>query len=162
MAKGQERPYDASDLKELMDNTGGWARNWDDVLRYLHGPAVRDADFSKAEVPALIHDIEEIKNRGIKFSEDYRDTWKAISGEKADNLPPPEGIKKPPTDPIELEDKFLKGLSFPAAKKDVVKRAQSNKAPKRVTDVLEKIDDKMYRDMPGLLEAVGDKTWDHD
>ena len=49
MAKGKEHPYDASDLKELMDNTGGWAKSWNDVLRYLRGPAGRDADFAKVK-----------------------------------------------------------------------------------------------------------------
>lgn len=36
MAK--RRTYDDSDLKELMDNTGGWAHSRDDVLR--HAPSI--------------------------------------------------------------------------------------------------------------------------
>lgn len=162
MAQAKERPYDASDLKELMDNAGGWSKNWDDVLRYLHGPAERDADFAKDEVPALIEDIEDLKKRGFKFTTDYREIWQEITGEEGKDLPPPEGVKKPPTNPIELEDKYLKGLEFPASKGDVVAKAKANDAPERVLDVLKGIEDEQYKDMAALLEAVGDETWDHD
>lgn len=157
-----KRPYDSSDLKELMDNTGGWARSWDDVLRYLKGPAERDADFAKAEVPALIHDIEGLRDRKVPFDWDYRKAWHAITGERAANLPPPEGIKEPPTSPIELEDRYLKGLKFPADKDAVLATARRNKAPDRVTGVLERLKKKQFQDMPDLIESVGDLTWDHD
>jgi hypothetical protein len=160
MAK--QRTYDHSDLKELMDNTGGWARTWDDVLRYLRGPAVRDADFSKQEVPVLIEDIERLRDENVPFDWDYRKAWRAITGEKTDRLPPPEGVKEPPTNPIELEDRYLKGLHFPASKNAVLDRARKNNAPERVTQVLERLGKKELRDMPELLEAVGDLTWDHD
>jgi hypothetical protein len=158
----QQRAYDHSDLKELMDNTGGWARSWDDVLRYLRGEAVRDADFSKREVPALIEDIERLKDQRVSFDWDYRRAWQAITGEKTDGLPPPEGIKEPPTNPIELEDRYLTGLRFPAGKNAVLERARQNRAPERVTQVLERLKKKEFQDMPDLIEAVGDLTWDHD
>jgi hypothetical protein len=99
----KHRVYDHSDVKELMDNVGGWAGSWDDVLRYLNGPAGRDADFSKREVPMLIEDVEALKARGVPFDWDYRRAWHAITGERTDDLPPPEGIKAPPTNPIELD-----------------------------------------------------------
>jgi hypothetical protein len=159
---GAKRPYDASDLKELMDNTGGWARSWDDVLRYLKGPAERDADFSRAEVPALIHDIEGLRDRKVPFDWDYRKAWHEITGEPVADLPPPEGLVTPPTNPIELQDRYLAGLEFPADKDAVLAQARRNKAPARVTQVLERLKKKEYRDMPDLIEAVGDLTWDHD
>ncbi|PZG01556.1 DUF2795 domain-containing protein [Micromonospora deserti] len=158
----RQRTYDHSDVKELMDNTGGWARSWDDVLRYLRGPAVRDADFSKQEVPVLIEDIERLRNENVPFDWDYRKAWAAISGEKTSDLPPPEGIKEPPTNPIELEDRYLKGLDFPAGKDAVLDRARRNEAPERVTQVLGRVKKKEFTDLAELLEAVGDLTWDHD
>lgn len=160
MAK--QRTYDHSDLRELMDNTGGWARTWDDVLRYLRGPAVRDADFSKKEVPVLIEDIERLRDENVPFDWDYRKAWRAITGEKSEHLPPPEGVKEPPTNPIELEDRYLKGLHFPANKNAVLDQARKNNAPARVTQVLERLKKNEFEDMPELLEAVGDLTWDHD
>lgn len=160
MAK--QRAYDHSDLKELMDNTGGWAHSWDDVLRYLQGPAVRDADFAKREIPALVEDIKRLRDEKVRFDPDYRAAWRAITGEKATNLPPPEGLTEPPTNPIELEDRFLKGLEFPADRKTVLDRARRNKAPERVTQVLERLKDKQFEDLPDVIEAVGDLTWDHD
>jgi len=44
----------------------------------------------------------------------------------------------------------------------VLAQARRNKAPARVTQVLERLKKKEYRDMPDLIEAVGDLTWDHD
>lgn len=160
MAK--QRPYDHSDLKELMDNTGGWAHSWNDVLRYLKGPAVRDADFAKDEVPALIEDIDRLRDENVPFDWDYRKAWRAITGEQTGDLPPPEGVKEPPTNPIELEDRYLKGLGFPADKDAVLDRARRNNAPDRVTQVLERLKKKEFRDLPDLIESVGDLTWDHD
>jgi hypothetical protein len=162
VAKDKGRPYDASDLKELMDNAGGWAKNWDDVLLYLKGPAPYDADFVKDEVPALIKDVSDLKEHDADFTTDYRQVWHEISGESPKDMKPPEGVKEPKTNPRELEDKYLKGLKFPARRADVLKAAKDNDAPPRVMDVLKKVDDKAYRDMGMLIEEVGDLTWDHD
>jgi uncharacterized protein (UPF0335 family) len=159
-----KRPYDASDLKELMDNTGGWAKNWEEVLRYLRGPAVYDADFAKDEVPALIDDVKKLQEKGFKFTSDYREIWHEITGEKTEDLPEPEGRKKPPVNPLELEDKYLKGLGFPAKKSNVLAQARKNDSPERVIDTLQMLEEEEeeYKDMPRLLEAVGDVAWDHD
>ncbi|MCZ7574212.1 MAG: DUF2795 domain-containing protein [Ardenticatenaceae bacterium] len=162
MASEKQRPYDASDLKELMDNAGEWAKNWGDVLQYLRGPAQYDADFAKDEVPALMKDVENLKQRRVKFTTDYRKMWKEISGEEGKNLPPPEDVKKSATNPVELEDKYLKGLKFPASTSDVIANAKSHNAPERVMDVLKRIDDEQYQNMGRLLESVGDETRDHD
>lgn len=158
----QARAYDASDIRELMDNTGGWARNWDDVLRYLEGPAEKDSDFSKKEVPQLIEDVKTLKQEHAEFSTDYRTVWKELTGETADDLPPPEGVTKTQINPVELEDKYLRGLDFPAKKHDVVEQAEQKKAPSRVLDVLQRVESKEYREMAQLMESVGDVSWDHD
>lgn len=162
MSAQHPREYAASDLKELMDNTGGWARNWNDVLRYLEGPAVKDADFSRKEVPELIEDVERLKDKQVGFTTDYRKVWRELTGEKTDDLPPPEGVKEPAVDPLELEDRFLKGLAFPASKQDVVQHAEKKRAPGRVRKILQKIDAKQYKEMAEVQEAVGDVSWDHD
>ncbi|HEY8476663.1 MAG TPA: DUF2795 domain-containing protein [Chloroflexota bacterium] len=162
MVGTRKRPYDHSDLKELMDNVGGWAESWDHVLRYLRGPARYDADFAEDEVPALIADVQRLKERGLPFTTDYRNVWQAITGEDASKLPPPEGVKKPPTNPLELEDRYLKGLQFPAEKDDVLRVARQHHAPPRVMGVLERIESRTYTNMGSLLEEVGDHAWDHD
>jgi hypothetical protein len=162
MAKVLDRTYDSSDLKELMGNVGGWAENWNDVIRYLKGPAIDDADFARDEIPQLIEDFESLKDNNISFTTDYRRIYEMITGEKHADLPPPEGIRESPTNPLELEDEFLAGLSIPAFKSDVLKQARKNNAPARVLNVLQKIEDKEYLSMGVLLEAIGDHAWDHD
>lgn len=157
----REREYDASDLKELMDNTAGWARNWHDVLRYLEGPAEKDADFSKKEVPQLIEDIRHLKEHDTKFNTDYRDIWKELTGENIGHLPPPREKKKPQTNPVELEDKYLGDLEFPADKAEVIHAAEERKAPSRVLDVLQRVQSREYKEMAELLESTGDVSWDH-
>lgn len=157
----REREYDASDLKELMDNTAGWATNWHDVLRYLEGPAEKDADFSKKEVPQLIEDMRHLEEHKIEFMTDYRDVWKELTGQDASDLPPPREKRTPATNPVELEDKYLRDVDFPADKSDVVHAAEGRKAPSRVLDVLHRVESKEYKEMAELLESTGDVAWDH-
>lgn len=162
MDEGKKHLYDHSDLKELMDNTGGWANNWDDVLFYLNTEAPYDADFTKSEVNAIIEDVKKLKEQKFPFTTDYRQIWHTITGEETKDLPPPEGIKTPPTNPIELAKKYFVGLNYPATKAYVLKVAESNQAPPRVMNVLKRVEDKNYTDLGSLIEAVGDLTWDHD
>ncbi|HEX7046347.1 MAG TPA: DUF2795 domain-containing protein [Gammaproteobacteria bacterium] len=157
----REREYDASDIKELMDNTAGWAKNWHDVLRYLEGPAEKDADFSKKEVPQLIEDIRHLDNHNVDFMTDYRKIWKELTGEDASHLPEPREKEQPQTNPVELEDKYLNDVDFPADKADVIHAAEENKTPSRVLDVLHRVQSKEYKDMAELLESTGDVAWDH-
>ncbi|HEX7030255.1 MAG TPA: DUF2795 domain-containing protein [Gammaproteobacteria bacterium] len=157
----REREYDASDLKELMDNTAGWAKNWHDVLRYLEGPAEKDADFSKREVPQLIEDVRHLKEHRVKFMTDYREMWKELTGEDVSGLAPPRKMKQPQANPVELEDKYLRDVDFPASKSEVIHAAEKEKAPSRVLDVLHRVQSKEYREMAELLESAGDAAWDH-
>ncbi len=162
MADEKKRLYGPSDLKELMDNTGGWAKNWDEVLRYLHGPAPYDSDFAKDEVPDLIRDVESLKEKDFPFTTDYRKMWAEITGKSTKGMPKPEGVHKPPVGMIQLEDQYLKGLKFPASKQDVIAKAKENHASHEVMQVLEDIDDQTYKNMGRLMESVGDIAWDHD
>ncbi len=161
MAGDKERHYDASDLKELMDNTGGWAKNWDEVLRYLHGPAPYDSDFAKDEVPDMIRDVESLKKKDFPFTTDYRKMWAEITGKSTKDMPKPNKPKVPPAGMIRLEDEYLKGLRFPASKKAVLDKAKENHSPQEVMDMLEGIDDETYENMGRLMESVGDVAWDH-
>lgn len=45
---------------------------------------------------------------------------------------------------------------------DVLEAARRNKAPQRVMDLLQRIEDERYRDMGRLLEKIGDYAWNHD
>ena len=157
-----KRTYDASDYKELMDNTGGWAKNWGDVLWYLEHVAVYDADFAKNEVPGMIDDVKQLQQDNFPYTTDYRTIWHKLTGADTGELPPPEGVKSHGINPREIAGRWLKGLDFPASKDQVMRRAKDNHAPKHVVQVLSEIDDQTYKNMGLLLEKVGDKTWDHD
>jgi len=54
------------------------------------------------------------------------------------------GIRDPgKTSPIVVE-KFLKGVSFPASKRDLIQQARNNNAPDTVMQLLNKIADGKY------------------
>lgn len=77
-----ERAYTALHLKQLMDETGSWARSWDDILRYLHDAA----EAGKLTMPQLTDDVRHLKGDNVHFTTDYRRMWQALTGE---NLPAP-------------------------------------------------------------------------
>lgn len=162
MAKINDRTYDSSDIKELMDNTYDWAKSWDDVLWYIQNIASYDADFAKDEIEPLKEDVEKVKKENRSFTYDYRQIFEYITGKTCEDCPPPEGLKSHDINPKELADKWLKNLDFPASKDQAASLAQKNNAPEKVTMILHKIEDKEYQNIGSLLEAVGDKTWDHD
>ena len=51
--------------------------------------------------------------------------------------------------------KFLKGMDYPAGKKEVVSQAKKNKAPKDVLDVLNKVDDQQFNSAADVSRAIG-------
>lgn len=157
----REREYAASDLKQLMDNTAAWAKNWQDVLRYLEGPAQKDANFSKKEIPQLIADVRHLDVHNVDYMTDYRLIWKELTGEDASHLPAPREKETPQTNPVELEEKYLNDVDFPADKADIINAAEENKTPSRVLDVLHRVQSKEYKEMAELLESTGDVAWDH-
>ena len=81
----EQRSYSPSDVRTLMENTGSWARSWDDVLYYLEG-----ARSGATDVPALVDDVRHLKEERIGFTTDYRVVWQELTGENASHLPPSE------------------------------------------------------------------------
>ncbi|GAW65889.1 protein of unknown function DUF2795 [Geoanaerobacter pelophilus] len=53
--------------------------------------------------------------------------------------------------------KHLKGIDFPAEKKDLVKHAQHMKAEKIVIDEIQKMEDREYGNMADVMKAFGGK-----
>jgi hypothetical protein len=160
MTTDASRPYDASDLKALMDLARDWALSWDDVLGLLTGPAMDGSDFDQEQIAAMVQDIERLRSRDADFATDYREVWRAITGEEADELPAPPDIEAAPTNPVELNERYLAGLEFPAAKVDILEHARARQAPLRVLEVLDGLPDCDYPDMTELLVRVGELAWE--
>lgn len=57
--------------------------------------------------------------------------------------------------PIQIQ-KFLKGMDYPAKKKDLIKQADKNGADKNVKEVLEQIPDDSYQTPAEVSQAIGD------
>ncbi len=162
MAKVDNRPYDSSDLKELMDNIGGWAKSWDDAMWYVEEVARYDADFARKEVKPLAGDLREVEKKGVRFDTDYRKLYKAITGKDCDGCPEPEGIKSYGINPRRLAKQVLEKLDYPVKKPEVVRKAKEGGASKQAVQVLEKLDDHQFQSPGAIIEAIGDITWDHD
>ena len=160
MRLDDDRPYDAADLKALMDSARGWAQSWDDLLRYLTGAAIDTADFDQEQLAAFIRDIERLNRQGVDFATDYRELWRAITGEESARMPPPADIEPAPTNPVELENDYLSGLEFPAAKPTILEHVKKRQAPLRVIEVLERLEDKQYPAMGDLLAEVAQLAWE--
>ena len=77
----------------------------------------------------------------------------------------PEDSELPPVDPLELEANYLLGASFPASKHEVVEVARANDAPKRVLDLLNRLEEREYANVTDLLLDVenlsGARRGDH-
>nr|BBH90821.1 hypothetical protein KTC_55720 [Thermosporothrix sp. COM3] len=56
--------------------------------------------------------------------------------------------------PIQAE-KFLKGVNYPASKKDLVDCAKKNKADENVCDVLEQLPEQNYNKPSDVSKAIG-------
>jgi hypothetical protein len=66
------------------------------------------------------------------------------------------------TSPIEIR-KALKGMDYPANKKDLIKRAKNNDANEKVMNVLENLPDKKYEnavDVSREFKGEGEKRGD--
>lgn len=55
--------------------------------------------------------------------------------------------------PITVE-KYLKGIHFPADKKDIIKQADQNKAPREVSELLKKFNDGRYKNVTEIAQAI--------
>ena len=151
--------YDVDDLRELMNNIGGWAGSWDDVLLYLEGPAERDAGFSSDRIPSLIGAIRRLQRDNTRFTRDYRKIWQRLDGGSATRMPPPAHADPHALDPFEVQTDYLAELEFPADKRELLRIARHNNAPTRVMDQIEALGDKQYRNRDELLEELNDADW---
>jgi hypothetical protein len=52
--------------------------------------------------------------------------------------------------------RHLKGIDFPASKKDLIDHATGNKADKDVTDILQQMPDREYGSMADVMKGLGD------
>jgi hypothetical protein len=160
MTTDASRPYDAWDLKALMDMARDWALSWDELVGLLTGPAMNASDFDQEQIAALVQDIEVLRRREVDFTTDYREVWRAITGEEVDELPPPPAIEPAPTNPVELNEQYLAGLEFPVGKADILEHARARQAPLRVLEVLDGLPDCDYSDMSDLLARAGELAWE--
>ncbi|WP_038466549.1 DUF2795 domain-containing protein [Candidatus Odyssella acanthamoebae] len=55
--------------------------------------------------------------------------------------------------PIAIE-KYLKGISFPASKNDLIRQAEDNQAPDAVINVLEEFSDKEYNSVTDVAQEA--------
>jgi len=51
--------------------------------------------------------------------------------------------------------RFLKGIDFPAQKKDLVQHAKKNQAEKDVLDLIQNMEEKEYGSMADVMKAYG-------
>src|SRR5437588_6105294 len=130
--KVKDRTYNSDDLGKLFDKVGGWAGGWDDVLWYLTTVASHDHDLSWRErLQGMVSDVDHLKRTGARFSTDYREVYKEITGLECQACRPPR--RATPT--IQLRhcaDKWLEGLRFPATPAEARARAKHNHAPEDV------------------------------
>lgn len=66
----------------------------------------------------------------------------------------PTGTKRP--NPIQMQ-KYLKGVTYPAAKNDLLSKAASNNAPDDVVAVLKAMPGDKYASPAEVMKAVGKK-----
>ena len=158
----QDRYPDHSDVEEVMDNVGGWARSWDDVLWYVDGPAVYDADIAEHEVPQLRNAFQDAERKHLPYTTDYRELWQELTGEDTSGLPPQKGIVSYGFSPRQLADDLQETLEFPAEKGAIMLAAERKHEPRSALEALQKIENKRYDNVWMLIEEVGDQTWDHD
>ena len=52
--------------------------------------------------------------------------------------------------------RHLKGIDFPAHKKDLIDHATGNKADQEVVDILQRMPDREYASMANVMKGVGD------
>lgn len=55
--------------------------------------------------------------------------------------------------PVTLE-KYIKGIKFPANKKDLINQANQNKAPQEITNFLNKLGDHDYKNVTDVSKEV--------
>ena len=157
--KVKDRTYNSDDLRNLMYAVAGWAQGWDDVLWYLKTVAPHDHDlFRRERVQGMVSDVEHLKRTGARFTTDYREVYKEITGLECGSCRPPRAV---PTYPLHLRllaDKWLEGLRFPASREEVLERAKHNHAPEEVLSVLRRLREPSYPNAGALAQDVREQA----
>lgn len=71
--KKTQKDYDESDMK-VVYSRGLW-ESWDDIVGWLKESGEEDNELTPGEVEYLIKDIENLKNKGIEFTYDYKQAY---------------------------------------------------------------------------------------
>lgn len=53
-------------------------------------------------------------------------------------------------------EKYLKGISFPADKNDLLRQIRANNAPKEVVDAVEQLEEKTYHSPIDISQQMGE------
>jgi hypothetical protein len=150
--KVKDRPYNSDDLRTLMYHVGGWAQGWDDVLWYLKTVAPHDHElFRRERVQALVWDTEHLRRTGARFTTDYREVYKEITGLECRSCRPPRPAPAHTPHLRHLADRWLEGLRFPATKEEALERARHNHAPADVLSALRQLREPSYPSVGVLL-----------
>jgi len=64
-------------------------------------------------------------------------------------------MPKTKVSPIQVQ-KFLKGVSYPASKNDLVKQAKQNKADKEIISMLEGMKEDKFKNPAEVSKAIGE------
>jgi hypothetical protein len=153
--KVKDRTYNSDDLRNLMYDAGGWAQGWDDVLWYLKTVAPHDHElFRRERVQALVWDVEQLSRTGKRFTTDYREVYREITGLECRSCRPPRAAPAHTLHLRQIADKWLEGLRFPATKEEALERAKHNHAPDDVLSALRQLREPSYPSVGALLQAV--------
>lgn len=129
-----DRTYEPSDVKVLMEKIGSRANSWDDVLRYLDGPAKADTGLSQSEVQQLADDLRHLKRDERQFTTDYREVWRELSAARD-------------------QDAFQRHAAIPGTEGRADSSATRDPSS-RVMDVLRRVQSREYREMAGLRDTT--------
>lgn len=147
-------PQAVRHLREVMDSVGGWAHGWHDVEWFLETVAPHDARVSWHEAPTLIWEVKHLHRRGVPFTTDYRQIYKAITGVDCP-LPEPPQPERFETLPLrQVAEKWLDGLRFPATPEEAVERARHHHAPADVIAALRELSEPSYPSVGVLVQRL--------
>src|SRR5579885_1525731 len=152
--KVRDRTYDSEDLRKLMQAVAGWARSWNYVLWYLRTVAPHDhVLFRRERAQAMIADIEQLERTGARFTTDYRDVYREITGLECAHCPAPRAGATG-FDLRQVGEKWLEGLRFPASKEEVRERAKHNHAPDEIRSELAQLSKSRYENIGAILQEL--------
>jgi hypothetical protein len=76
--KSYERHYKQSDM-EVLFRRGDW-HNWDEAINWLKEDGEADNELTPGEVIAMKEDLEKLKKRGDKFTNDPAAVFRMVKG----------------------------------------------------------------------------------